>query len=179
MPGAAATRRALIAGGGGRRGGGREPLSVRSPAQGSLQGEGKIAAILASCCLDGFIVRPSISSPSSSPPLNLSPAFKRSLASLQYRKTPLETPAASSVSRQPAGLDACWRSGWLTWCAGLSSGGRRFKSTPGQKSVSRFLLHLRPLTNCARMGTWIVWGPWEAQAARERTGPHIRRGKEK
>src|SRR5688572_21873225 len=90
MPGAAATRRALIAGGGGGRGGGREPLSVRSPAQGSLQGEGKIAAILASCCLDGFIVRPSISSPSSSPPLNLSPAFKRSSRSHRRRLCNIE-----------------------------------------------------------------------------------------
>src|SRR6218665_1922141 len=45
-----------------------------------------------------------------------------------------------------------------------------FKSRPGQKLGSRFLLHLHPLANSATMSTLTVHCQWEDETERERTG---------
>ena len=45
-----------------------------------------------------------------------------------------------------------------------------FKSWPGQKFGSRFLLHLCPLVNSAMMSTLNAHCQWEDETARERTG---------
>src|SRR6218665_955172 len=44
------------------------------------------------------------------------------------------------------------------------------KSWPGYKFSSRFLLHLRPLVNSAKMSTLTVHCQWEDETVRERTG---------
>ena len=46
----------------------------------------------------------------------------------------------------------------------------KFKSRPGQKFGSRFLLHLRPLANSAMTSTLIAHCQWEDETVSERTG---------
>src|SRR6218665_1633182 len=50
------------------------------------------------------------------------------------------------------------------------SKGPGFKSQPGQKFGSRFLLHLHPLANSAMTSTLTVHCPWEDETVSERTG---------
>src|SRR5688572_7056066 len=50
------------------------------------------------------------------------------------------------------------------------SRGQGFKSLPGQKFGSRFLPHVCPLANSARMSTLNAYCRWEDETARERTG---------
>src|SRR6218665_671137 len=52
-------------------------------------------------------------------------------------------------------------------CQSRDSG---FKSRPGQKFCSRFLLHLRPLANSVMMSTLTTHCQWEDETVRERTG---------
>ena len=45
-----------------------------------------------------------------------------------------------------------------------------FKSRPGQKFGSRFLLHLHPLANSAMTSTLTACSQWEDETVKERTG---------
>ena len=100
--------------------------------------------------------------------------------------------AGSLVQRDPAQFDHCLemvngactvdlvfrRSDSTQWvCGGLvvsvldcQSRGSGFKSRPGQKFGSRFLLHVCPLDNSAMMSTLTIHCQWEDETVRERTG---------
>src|SRR6218665_611146 len=66
--------------------------------------------------------------------------------------------------------DARWRSYPVVRQLDCQWRGSGFKSRPGQKFGSRFLLLLRPLVNSAMMSTLTVHCQWEDEKMRERAG---------